>query len=148
MPRSLTLAVLCVVACGRGTPRPIAYGAEPCTHCHMTIADPRFVAEAVLSTGKVLAFDDIGCLASWLRAEQRQVKALWVAPFTGGDWLAAEQAVFLRTDSLRTPMASGLIALPTAAAADSLRATLGGTLHDWSEVAGAALSPHVGAGAS
>ena len=76
------------------------------------------------------------------------MKALWVAPFTGGDWLAAEQAVFLRTDSLRTPMASGLIALPTAAAADSLRATLGGTLHDWSEVAGAALSPHVGAGAS
>ena len=132
----LMLAVLGVVACGRGTPRPIAYGAEPCAHCHMSIADPRFVAEAVMTTGKVVAFDDIGCLASWLRAEERQVTALWVASFTSGEWLAAEQAAFLRTDSLRTPMASGLIAARTAVEADSLGVAFGGTPLSWSEIAG------------
>jgi len=114
----------------------------------MTIADQRFVAEAVLTTGKVLAFDDIGCLAGWLRAEERKVKSLWVASFTSGEWLAAGGAVFLRTDSLRTPMASGLIAARNRAEADSLRAALGGVLQDWTEVTEAALSPHDGPGAS
>jgi copper chaperone NosL len=114
----------------------------------MTIADPRFVAEAVLTTGKVLAFDDIGCLASWLRAEPRPVKALWVASFASGEWLAAEQATFLRTDSLRTPMASGLIASQSPAEADSLGAFLGGARQSWGEVAAAAASPHDGHGPS
>jgi len=128
------LALLGVLACGPGTPRPIAYGAEPCTHCHMTISDPRFVAEAVLTTGKVLAFDDIGCLATWLGTAQEPVETVWVASFTDQEWLRAEEATFLRTDSLRTPMASGLIALSTPAEGDSLRAMLGGTLLGWSAI--------------
>ena len=32
----------------------------------MTIADPRYAAELVTRTGKVLVFDDIGCLAAFL----------------------------------------------------------------------------------
>ncbi|TFG48718.1 MAG: hypothetical protein E4H38_06045 [Gemmatimonadales bacterium] len=134
MRRWTLLVLLGVVACGPGTPRPIAYGAEPCTHCHMTISDPRFVAEAVLTTGKVLAFDDIGCLATWLGTAQEPVETVWVASFTDHEWLRAEEATFLRTDSLRTPMASGLIALRNPAAADSLRTMLGGTLLTWSAV--------------
>jgi hypothetical protein len=100
----------------------------------MTISDPRFVAEAVLTTGKVLAFDDIGCLATWLGTAREPVETVWVASFTDQAWLRAEEATFLRTDSLRTPMASGLIALRNPAAADSLRTMLGGTLLTWSAV--------------
>ncbi len=147
MRRWTLLAFLGVLACGRGTPRPIAYGTEPCTHCHMTISDPRFVAEAVLSTGKVLAFDDIGCLATWLGTAREPVETVWVASFTDQAWLPAGEATFLRTDSLRTPMASGLIALRTPAEGDSLRAMLGGTLLTWRAIT-ASPPRHDGPGAS
>lgn len=134
MRRLILAAALGLMACGRGTPRPIAYGAEACTHCHMTISDPRFVAEAVLRTGKVLAFDDIGCLAQWLAGEPRATRAVWVVAFVGQEWLPAAEAVYLRTDSLRTPMASGLIAAKSAAEADSLAASLGGQVLAWEAV--------------
>jgi copper chaperone NosL len=107
----------------------------------MTIADPRFVAEAVLATGKVLPFDDIGCLVAWLATNERPVKAVWVAAFADQQWLPAAEASYLRTDSLRTPMASGLIAARTAAETDSLRARLGGIPMSWDEIASLP-SPH------
>jgi len=113
----------------------------------MTISDPRFVAEAVLSTGKVLAFDDIGCLATWLGTAREPVETVWVASFTDQAWLPAGEATFLRTDSLRTPMASGLIALRTPAEGDSLRAMLGGTLLTWRAIT-ASPPRHDGPGAS
>lgn len=124
-----------LAACQPGGPRPIAFGEEPCTHCHMTIADPRFTAEAISSTGKTFAFDDIGCLTSWLRESGTPIRAAWVASFvTPTDWVPADSAVYLTTASLRTPMSSGLIALRPGAEADSVRAALGGTLRPWSEV--------------
>jgi hypothetical protein len=46
----------------------------------------------------------------------------------------ARQAVFLRVDSLATPMASGLVALRAGPRADSLRARWGGTFLSWATV--------------
>ncbi len=41
---------------------------------------------------------------------------------------------YLRSDSLHTPMGSGLIALRTDGPVDSLRAVLSGTRLDWASV--------------
>ncbi len=57
-------------------------------------------------------------------------------------WLPADSAVYLRTDTLRTPMASGLVALRPGAEADSVRTALGGTLLTWGEVLAAASPDH------
>lgn len=101
----------------------------------MTIADPRFAAEAVSRTGKIFAFDDVGCLAAWLGGTSEPVGSAWVTSFVDRQsWLSADSAVYLRTDSLRTPMASGLIALRPGQEADSVRAALGGTILSWREV--------------
>jgi copper chaperone NosL len=101
----------------------------------MTIADPRFTAEAISSTGKRFDFDDIGCLTSWLRESGTPIRDAWVASFvTPADWIPADSAIYLTTASLRTPMSSGLIGLRPGAEADSVLAALGGTLRTWSEV--------------
>jgi len=135
MPRTLAAALLtlALAACGPDGPRPIAYGSEPCEHCHMTIADPRFAAEARTAGGRVLVFDDVGCLAAWLQGSDGARG--WVVSYVDrATWLPADSAVYLRTDTLRTPMASGLVALRPGAEADSVRAALGGTLLTWGEV--------------
>ncbi len=131
-------ALLCgmlLAACAPGGPRPLALGQEPCTHCHMTIVQERFSAEAILPTGKVFAFDDVGCLADWLATAAEPPASVWVwSAIPGEGWLPAEEAVFIHSDSLRTPMGGNLAAARPGAGADSLRASLGGTLRRWPDL--------------
>jgi len=103
----------------------------------MTIADPRFAAELVTRTGRVYTFDDAGCLAAFLRdgISSRSVASIWVNDFTRPDRLLdATTAEFVRSPGLHTPMASGLAAVPSGPAADSLRLALSGELLSWKDV--------------
>ena len=129
-----------LAACGPREPRAIVFGTESCAHCHMPIADPRFTAEAISKNGKPIVFDDVGCLAAWLGERTEPLASAWVTSFVDRrTWLSAESAVYLRADSLRTPMASGLIALRPGPEADSVRSALGGVLLSWRDVLAA---PH------
>jgi len=145
-------ALLALVACASPHPFPIVLGEDGCDHCHMTVVDPRFTAELLTTTGKGYRFDDIGCLAAFLAggtvSKQREGQA-WVNDFVHpGQWLAAPQAIYLRTDSLRTPMGSGLIAIGADGPVDSLRAALGATRLDWAAVRAAGGHGSRGAGMS
>lgn len=132
------------VACGRPGPTPVPVGTAACEHCHMTIADPRFAAELVTRTGKVFYFDDAGCLARFAgdgSVPADRIHSAWVTDFRApGTLLSVQDAIFLRTDSVQTPMGSNLLAVPRAAG-DSLRAALGGTLLDWDAVLASVRAP-------
>ncbi len=110
----------------------------------MTIADPRFAAELVTRTGKVYLFDDAGCLATFAVSGPvgpEQVQSAWVSDFRHpGTLIPAQDAAFLRTDAVQSPMASNLVAVPRAAG-DSLQAALGGVRLDWAQVLAAARPP-------
>ncbi len=144
--RSLAAALLgaAALACGTPGPTPIAFGQAACEHCHMTIADQRFAAELVTRTGKVYAFDDAGCLATFAVSGPvgpERIHSAWVTDFRHpGTLIPAQDAAFLRTDRVRTPMGSNLLAVPRAAG-DSLQDALGGTLLDWGQVLAAARAP-------
>ncbi len=110
----------------------------------MTIVDQRFAAELVTRTGKVFAFDDVGCLATFIvggPVEPDQVHSAWVTDFRlPGTLIPAQDAIFLRTDAVHTPMSSNLLAVPRAAG-DSVQAALGGTLLDWAQILAEARDP-------
>ncbi len=110
----------------------------------MSIADPRFAAELVTRTGKVFYFDDAGCLAAFAvggTVTPDRVHSAWVTDFRApGTLIPAQDAAYLRTDRVQTPMGSNLLAVPRAAA-DSLQAALGGTLLDWAQVLAQARAP-------
>jgi copper chaperone NosL len=135
---SLLAALAIAAACARPAPRPIALGEENCRHCHMTIADPRFAAELVTTRGVVYAFDDVGCLAAFVRQGKvpaAEIHSLWVYDYLQPDSLLdARRAVYRRSVALRTPMATGLAALRPGPAADSLERRLGGELRSWDEL--------------
>ena len=127
-----------VVACVTPAPRPIAYGTDRCAHCHMNIADHRHAAELVTKTGKVFVFDDIGCLAAYLATGDVAPDAIhstWAHDFASpGEWVRTADLYFVRSDSLRTPMGSGLVALARAESAESLHSAVGGDAFDWPQV--------------
>jgi len=135
---SLLLIAACLLACREPAPVPIVWGEDVCEHCHMTITDPRFAAELLTRTGKVMRFDDIGCLAEFSmgdRVTEDQVHSRWVMNYLHPEeFLSVEDAIFLHSDSLRTPMNHGLLAVRPSPAADSLREALGGRLMTWPEV--------------
>jgi len=137
------LLLLALAACTVPGPRPVVIGTDLCAHCHMTVADERFVAQLVTTTGKVLIFDDAGCLATALGdavVTEPQVRSLWVTDYlTPAILLDATQAWFVRAPSISTPMASGLAAVGNQHQADSLAAALDGAVLRWDAVRAA---PH------
>jgi copper chaperone NosL len=122
------------VSCTPAHTRPIAYGAEQCRHCHMTVADPRFAAELVTVKGMVLVFDDVGCLAAYIasgKVRSSDIHSIQVNNFLRPDsMLSARDAVYLKVDSLQTPMASHLVAFRSADA-ERMRKLLGGNVVSW-----------------
>ena len=134
----LTALAMLPLACGEPGPVPIAYGTIDCTHCHMTVADARYGAQLVTIRNKVLVFDDPGCLALYLASGEvgaNEVHSLWVNDFLEPDSLLnVEDAVFVRSDSLRTPMNTRLAALRPGPAADRLIQALAGERLSWVQV--------------
>lgn len=141
MRRSVAAALplLALLAgCGGGAasgPR-ILYGEDICDRCRMVISERRHAAAARLDGGE-RRFDDPGCLLGFL-AERGSTGGveLWVHDEAGG-WLEAEKAWFVRDPDGGTPMASGLLAFGTAAAAADAGRRLGAEPVRWAELAAA-----------
>jgi copper chaperone NosL len=137
LPRLLAviLAAVLVSACAAG-PQQAHWGVEECTHCRMVIGDERFAGQVVDRRGNTFKFDALECMAAWL-AEERPASAelhsIWVASGREG-WVRVEDASFLHSDALRSPMGSGYSAHPTADAARRAQQQVGGELLTWEEV--------------
>lgn len=102
--------------------RPLRVGVDACPYCNMTILDARYAAQMVTTTGKVLQYDDVGCLLDHVLGyggPQATPKELYVADFATSErkearFLQVEQAFFLFNERIRTPMGVGLLAFKSA----------------------------------
>ena len=129
-------AALWVAACAKPGPRPIALGVDACAYCRMTISDSRFGGEVVTSTGRVLTFDSIECLADWARGNQlAQPRTLHVIDLQHpGSFVGVDSAAFLRATMIASPMGRSLVAFASPRAATEQQAMLGGRVMRWAEV--------------
>jgi copper chaperone NosL len=130
--------VLASAACHERLPEPVDIsGSEACQHCRMTVSDVHVAAQIVARGEEPLFFDDIGCLANWLRDAQPPDRAVvFVADHRTGGWVVAQHAVYTRAPNLSTPMGSGLIAHTDAASRDQDAAARGGTAVTLTQVFG------------
>ena len=116
--RSWALGVVMMVsvaaACGGGTPGPATLDPrhDACRACRMTVSDPRTAAQIVAPGEEPMFFDDIGCLAAYLKENPPPVKGAvaYVADHRTRAWVLASRATFTRVGRLETPMGSHLIA--------------------------------------
>ncbi|HEY3381583.1 MAG TPA: nitrous oxide reductase accessory protein NosL [Vicinamibacterales bacterium] len=122
-PRLWVVAVVATVilaaSCGGGPPGPATLDPrhDACRFCRMTVSDPRVAAQVVAPGEEPMFFDDIGCLAAFLRQETRlpQGAVAYVADHRTRAWVLASSATFTRVDRLETPMGSHLVAYVDAA---------------------------------
>jgi copper chaperone NosL len=132
-------------------PPAILYGQDACAQCGMIISDEHFAAGAVVrgEDGALTphAFDDIGCLLDFARHRPADaLAAVYVKDYNTRQWCDAQKAVYVRSDQLKTPMASNLAACKTAEAAAELRRRYPGVVTDYNALAG--LTPAAAGAAS
>lgn len=95
-------------------PVPIVWDREVCAFCKMHIGDPRFAAQLQTTDGRVLNFDDPGCLFEYMQKHPAPVYALYFRDYDGSGWLSVDEAGFLPVDD--SPMGYGIRAVPKALA--------------------------------
>lgn len=89
-------------------PEPIRIGKDNCNFCKMTISDERFGAEIVTKKGKIFKFDDTHCINAFLdsnKVAQEEISGVYFTDFIKPHNLVnAEQAFFLHSPELKSPM--------------------------------------------
>lgn len=131
----LILVLFGLVSC-EIKPRPISYGSDACHYCKMTIVDRQHAAQLVTDKGKVFKFDAIECMINYSPQLNEQNIALTLCNhFTEpGELIAAEEAFFLISEGLPSPMGAFLTAFRTDHLANEALQEHGGKVYTWNEL--------------
>lgn len=134
---ALGLGALAIAGCGERDflkPPKMVYGHDICVQCRMIIEDGRFACAAVLAGKDFLKFDDIGCLATY----EKKLNGLefwpWVRDASADKWIKREQAYFVHSRDLVTPMGYGFAAFAHQRDAMTFAQEKAGRLITWEEL--------------
>jgi len=121
--------------CAQQKPEPFKLGKDACHFCKMTIADARFGAEIISSTGRIYKFDDIHCLLEQLKQSNIKSPTVYLADFGGKhELIHAEKAFILKGSDVRSPMGGSYISFSSDADLIQTQKQHGGDKIKWSEV--------------
>jgi copper chaperone NosL len=115
-------------------PPDIRYGEDICEECNMIISEPRFAAAYYTGDGDARIFDDIGGMAIHHAEHQEDAAQFWVHDYKTETWIIADQAYFVMSDNLQTPMGHGVVAFSERKQAENLVSEVGGMLMTFTEV--------------
>ena len=101
----------------------------------MIIGDFHYTAE-IAEKRKALKFDDIGCMLAYAQANNLSPEkaSFWVADFDTNSWIKAEEANFVISSEIHTPMGHGIIAFRDPIKAKEFAATTKGEILQFESV--------------
>ena len=118
-------------SCGGGPPEPAPLDTrnEQCASCRMAVSSARLASQVVAAGEVPRFFDDLGCLAAFLKAGKAPAGAVaFVADHRTKAWVPADRAVYTKVPGLETPMGSHVIAHADTASRDQDPDARGGAL--------------------
>jgi copper chaperone NosL len=132
-----TLCALITHGCST-EPEPLSYGIDACYSCKMTLVDNRFGAELVTKKGKVYKFDDLNCMLNFYHAGEVDASEFYYKLVINyekpGIFLNADEAFYVKSKEIRSPMASELAAFESYDRAMVYRKQWEGIFLAWGEV--------------
>lgn len=119
-------------ACNTGS-RPIDYGNDGCQYCKMTIVDKIHGAQLVTAKGKVFNFDATECMINYMKDDtELQIGSALTNFYESPTVLiTTEEATFLISKNLPSPMGANLTAFQGKSTAEEMQTAKGGNLYDW-----------------
>ncbi|MDN6310799.1 MAG: nitrous oxide reductase accessory protein NosL [Flavobacteriaceae bacterium] len=129
------LMILVLSGCSKEK-KPIAYGNDACDFCRMTIVDKIHAAEIVTDKAKVYKFDAVECMINYKNDMAKEKVDMF---FTNHyqkpeELIRAEQATFLISEGIPSPMGEFITAFQTKDAAEDVLTSEGGKLYTWDEL--------------
>lgn len=116
--------------------RPFQAGKDHCHMCKMTIMDTRFGAQLITQKGKLFLFDDVVCLAGFIKTdflEKKDIRKIVVADYVEKDKLIAmEKAWFYVSPEIKSPMGGQAAAFDEKSKAESVGTA--GKMMNWIEL--------------
>ena len=129
--------ILSLEACST-EPEPLEYGKDACRHCKMILMDKRFGSEIVTHKGKTFKFDDLNCMLSFYNGTeliQSDVKDLLIVDFSHpGKLIDARNAWYVRSEEIKSPMASNVAAFESNAELKAMNKEWSGIIQSWGEI--------------
>lgn len=137
MKKIIIIMAVILFSC-KPEPEAIHYGTEACHTCKMTLMDKKFGAELVTAKGKVYKFDDLNCMVGFFNSgylSDQTIQYKLVIDYSQPEKLiSAEEAFYLKSDHVRSPMASGIAAFETHDTLQKYKAELNGIELTWGEL--------------
>jgi copper chaperone NosL len=117
-------------------PVPIEFGKEECSFCKMTIVDRQHAAQLVTKKGKQFKYDAIECMLNDLNEKQntQENKIYLVSDYGKSKMTTAEDATYLISQAIKSPMGAFLSAFSSNAEATSVMTKSGGEVYNWQEI--------------
>jgi copper chaperone NosL len=133
----LAFATFLLVGCSK-EPKPISYGEDECEFCKMIVMDKRYGSEIVTDKGKIYFFDSIECLVGYIdnmKMTSDDYHSLWVSNYDDpGNIIDAEKAIYLKNDSLRSPMGLNVLAVENTLQLETILSEYGGTKLEFNDL--------------
>ena len=132
-----TIASLLLSGCAASShgPPAIRYGTSACAECRMLINEARFAVTAKTATDDPVAFDSTECLVRYLQRGGPPLTQIWVHDYHAERWLAANEAFYVASSELATPMGQGIVATATEHDANQLARTTHGRVLRFTQLA-------------
>jgi copper chaperone NosL len=106
-----SLLIVGLMSCSSG-PQPIRLGQDACSFCKMSIADNHFGAEIMTKKGKVYKFDDMHCIAGFIKSKQvdsNDIKDIWLVNYAEPhNFIPAQKAFLFESADLHSPMGGNI----------------------------------------
>jgi copper chaperone NosL len=137
---SVTVAVLSIIFLSgcNVSPDPIAFGKDNCHFCKMTISDGRFGGEVVSKKTKTYKFDDSHCILAFIRSntvKREDIAGIYFLDFADGhDFVRAEDAFFLQSPDLKSPMNGNIAAFKSEDSLHGALPTFYGNKTSWEDM--------------
>lgn len=129
----LVAAAMAVLAACSGrvdleAPPEIIYGRDLCDQCGMSIDEARFAASYITEAGETRRFESISDMFAYDLENDEAVYRYWVHDYETEEWVRGDEAFYVLSDNIVTPMGVGLIAAATQEGAETLAAQWDGTV--------------------
>ncbi len=107
---------------------------KTCVNCNMYIKSNTHNAKAVTEKN-TLEFDAIECLVDYIQEHNNKTfTSFWVSNYTTGNFIKAENATYIISKAMPSPMGANLSAFKSAEDAQKIKEKKGGNLYSWEEL--------------
>lgn len=109
VPAVAAIFIVALISC-TSKPESFAYGKDFCNDCRMTIIDTKYGGEIISKKGKVYKFDDVHCLANYIKKGAVKkadiAKTVFVDYNNNKNFLDVKSSFFVVSYQFKTPMSS------------------------------------------